>query len=683
MDREVEAFWTGDQSSLNNIYGLLRRRPEDGGDLLLATEGGLCRADALVPGDVDGVLEGRIVLEDRPGMPQVSGRAVYFVVEGAQGRRIGIGTERGADLWEGGTQRTYGLFDGMLGAETNRGAGLVEEDGTFWVGTDSGLSRLAPGRERRPGLPPTVELHAVDDGTHRVVDGGGGGPVPIHRRSVELKLRAIGFSDEASLRFRYRLAGVDDGWRGPEALPRRIVRYTNLQPGTYHFHFEAIDRSGARSGVVVSPPLEVHGPLWSRPWFRLVLALASAAVLWLLVSTWTRRRYLRRLEHEVQVQTAALALSEERMAADRERLAVTVHSVADGLVATDSQGRITLWNDAAACMTGRSAEQVMGSLPAEGLGLDADGRSAIEAALAGTTPRMASISTAGGVQLTVELSASRLGSGAAGMVIAFRDVTERLAMERELAKVQRLESLGLVAGGIAHDFNNHLTVIMGALSMLSETADRPARERIWLAEQACDQTRALTRQLVTFARGGAPVRRPTALPGVVEKVASGLLDDSAIRCSVAAPSHLWPANVDAAQIEDVVAGLVQNARDAIGEGDGEVRIAFQNHVEAPSHDGGAAVGPELTDGASVSQRFVELTVEDTGPGIAPEDRHRVFDPFFSTRRGGMGLGLAVAHSVVRRHDGRIDVESGLGEGARFRILLPASDEPAIESSTAV
>ena len=245
-----------------------------------------------------------------------------------------------------------------------------------------------------------------------------------------------------------------------------------------------------------------------------------------------------------------------------------------------------------------------------------------------------------------------------------RDQLKREArLQAELLRTSRLESLGLLAGGIAHDFNNLLTVVMGNLSLarLDEKMDPESIESLRDAEKAVVRARDLTQQLLTFAKGGAPIRAAVALPDVVREVAEFSLRGSHSRCQFDVPEDLWPANVDKGQIGQVVQNIVVNASQAMPDG-GIIDIALQNDLL------GAELGATLAPG-----RYVKLTITDHGQGIPLEDLQRIFDPYFTTKKHGSGLGLATVHSIVKKHFGHISAESVMGQGTTFRIWLPAAE----------
>jgi PAS domain S-box-containing protein len=241
----------------------------------------------------------------------------------------------------------------------------------------------------------------------------------------------------------------------------------------------------------------------------------------------------------------------------------------------------------------------------------------------------------------------------------------------ELLKTHRLDTVGVLAGGIAHDFNNLLTAVAGyvELSLAEAPAGSQPARRLAAATEACQRAIQLTRQLLTFSRGGAPIRRPTSLAAVVRESAAFVSSGSRVRLDVSLPDDLWSADADPDQLSRVVQNLVLNAMQASPDG-GTVRVAGVN-LPAGTRPAGEASG-RLDD---VDR--VRLVVSDDGPGIPPELQPRIFDPFFTTRPTGTGLGLAIAESIVQRHGGVIAVESRPGSGAAFRVDLPrALGDPA-------
>lgn len=251
-------------------------------------------------------------------------------------------------------------------------------------------------------------------------------------------------------------------------------------------------------------------------------------------------------------------------------------------------------------------------------------------------------------------------------VASLLDVTERKKMEDELLKVKKLESIGILAGGIAHDFNNILTAILGNVSLAKMYAGPGDKvyERLTEAEKGAVRAQELTRQLLTFSKGGAPVKRPTAIGELIRDTASFVLAGSNVRCLFAIPEDVWPVEVDEGQMSQVINNIILNADQAMPLG-GTIYVRIQNIVLRGEK---RFSGLRLDDG-----KYVKISVEDRGGGIPQKDLAKVFDPYFTTKAKGSGLGLSIAYSVVEKHGGVIDVSSELGQGSTFDIYLPAAE----------
>ncbi len=261
--------------------------------------------------------------------------------------------------------------------------------------------------------------------------------------------------------------------------------------------------------------------------------------------------------------------------------------------------------------------------------------------------------------------------------VVLEDITEHKRAEKDRLILNKLESTGILAGGLAHDFNNQLAVIVLNLDM-AQTLIPPGEElarRLEEAKQAALLSRGLTQQLITFAKGGTPVRKPTRLTEVIQDSVRSALSGSRVRCDFSLAEDLWLADVDAGQISQVIRNVVQNAREAMPQG-GEVSVRAENVVL------GSRENPSLPPGD-----YVRVSIADRGGGIAQEVLPNIFDPYFSTKqRGeqkGMGLGLTICHTVVQKHGGAIAVESVAGGGATCHIHLPVSRPVPVEAKASV
>jgi PAS domain S-box-containing protein len=255
-------------------------------------------------------------------------------------------------------------------------------------------------------------------------------------------------------------------------------------------------------------------------------------------------------------------------------------------------------------------------------------------------------------------------NGRIGAVVVFRDVTEKRRLDEERQKADKLESLGVVAGGIAHDFNNLLTAILGNISLAQlHGVDPEAGDRLAAAKRATNRAQELAQQLLTFARGGAPVKQTTSISQLLRDTLSLSLHGSKVHTEIHIADDLWPVEIDPGQISQVINNVAMNADQAMPAG-GVLRVQAENFQLAAN-----SVSLGLRAG-----RWVRISIQDQGIGIPEEYLKKIFDPYFTTKPKGSGLGLATAYSIVKNHHGLIAVDSKPGEGSTFTICLPASEK---------
>ena len=232
-----------------------------------------------------------------------------------------------------------------------------------------------------------------------------------------------------------------------------------------------------------------------------------------------------------------------------------------------------------------------------------------------------------------------------------------------MSKTRKLESLGVLAGGIAHDFNNILAAILGNLdlALLDDQVGQKTRRLLNEALKASHRARGLTRQLLTFAKGGQPIKETASLAEIVKDSADFVLRGDKVACEYSFPENLWLVDIDKSQISQVVQNIILNASQAMPDG-GTIKVSCKNI------NLGTAIDPTLKRPGD----YVRVRIEDTGIGIPADLLQKIFDPYFTTRKQGSGLGLAITHSIISKHDGRILTDSTPGKGTTFIIDLPAS-----------
>ena len=368
---------------------------------------------------------------------------------------------------------------------------------------------------------------------------------------------------------------------------------------------------------------------------------------------------------------------EQEIASDKESLAVTLRSIEDGVITTDVQGKIIMINNAGENLTGWTSKEAIGrslksvyniaiDLQAQARAQKSGSRSEAHSILL-SMPENATLRSRQGREYIIEQVASPIRDSkneVAGVVLVFRDITERQRNEAERRKAETLEQLGLLAGGIAHDFNNLLTAIIGNISLASLLLP-PNDEmgtRLNDAKNASMRARDLAQQLLTFARGGAPIKKTASIGKLIQDTVSFSLRGSHSRSEFLLGSDLWPAEIDSGQISQVIANLVVNADQAMPNG-GTLRVSCDNF----SYD--------VTSETAVTDLppgdYIRIAIRDEGVGISEECIKRIFDPYFTTKAKGNGLGLATTYSIIKNHNGLITVESKVHNGSTFTIYLPA------------
>ncbi len=242
------------------------------------------------------------------------------------------------------------------------------------------------------------------------------------------------------------------------------------------------------------------------------------------------------------------------------------------------------------------------------------------------------------------------------------DITERKKIEMDRFKIEKLESVGILAGGIAHDFNNILTAIVTNLKLakMAGSSGKDISDILTDAGEACRRAKALTNQLLTFSKGGAPIKKTASISSQLRDSALFALRGSNVKCDFSIPDDLWPVEIDEGQINQVIYNLIINANQAMPDG-GLIQISAEN---IPAGTGSDQLQPD--------RNYIRATVRDKGPGIPKEHLQKIFDPYYTTKQKGSGLGLASTYSIIANHDGHIDVESEVGAGTTFYIYLPAA-----------
>jgi len=602
--------------------------------------------------------------------------------------------DSGVSLRRGNTWFHFSQTDGMIGNNTAGRAFWAAADGGIWIGTERGLSRYQPSETIGvdPDSPRPKPLHVVFSEVrigNRTLDPALGNFIEATPQAFEAKFSALQLARAAEVQYRYRIDGFEDHWR---ETVRPEVRLDYLPPGRYRLEVQARTPADSRkvqggngaswTGPTATLSLEVR-PRWYATWlFRgLLLALACAAV-WLLAQLRERKAAAaqRALERTVDQRTGELRESEERFR--------NMADTAPVMIWISGPDRLfTFFNKTWLDFTGRTIEQELGNGWAEGVhpedldrciasyvaSFDARENFEIECRLRRADEQYRWVLCRGVPRFTP-------GGVFAGYIGSNIDLTDLKRAEKEVLSRQKLESLGVLTAGIAHDFNNLLGSILADAELAdAEMADADPsagsapRQEVRRIKAVAIRAAEIVRELMIYSGQDKATLEPVEVSRLVEEMLE-LLKVSISKHAVLKIDlgrNLPAVRANAPQLRQVVMNLMINASEAIGTKDGVIRVSTSRVTSADdSIANGAASLP--------SGDYLRLEVSDTGGGMTDEQKARIFDPFFSTKFAGRGLGLAVVQGIVRGHNGAIHLVSAPGQGTTFRIFLPCAGEPLPE-----
>jgi PAS domain S-box-containing protein len=378
---------------------------------------------------------------------------------------------------------------------------------------------------------------------------------------------------------------------------------------------------------------------------------------------------------------------EQNLSAEQERLSVTLESIGDGIVTTDTRGNIISINRTAKEITGWTSEEACNhhisdffTKVNEKVGDQSS--NPIEIIIKGNQPRKIYNNIIFFDKNNNEKILDVVGAPIKdnrnmpiGVVLAFQDVTEREKLEREIQKIKNLEAIGILAGGIAHDFRNILTSATSRLSLarLQTKTEDPVYTYIVEAEKACERAKEITNQLLTFSKGGAPIKQLTSVEHIIRDTVEFTLHGGSVSYDFDFCPGLGIVEIDQGQISQVINNIIINAVQAMPDG-GNIRIGCENEFVEDCED------RMISDLSLVEGPYVKISIQDSGPGIPEEILPKIFDPYFTSKMDGNGLGLATSYSIIKKHGGTITVDSKPDHGTTFTIYLPSRpDEKGIEN----
>lgn len=633
--------------------------------------------------------------------------------------RIWLGTRGlGVFIWDGVKLTKKTTSDGLL---SNRIVQFFEDSfGTVWLGTEHlGLSSYKDGHwinySHSQGIP-SSQLSSIGEypeGTIWVSTLKG--QIYFYTRDRQPPYTIIEKSPESIPHNSFGIFSLDgyDKWNHTEkekiVFSWRIIPYLNevdviewspfsaeksastplaLPPGKYRFEVKAadmdrnIDLTPSSHDFVILPP-----PITSRVWFILLItALLLLTFLMFISAFYSKRKlavYANNLEKEVDKRTAEITNSNQQLKNEinertelQETLEKNERTYRMAIKAADAVPYYRKHNSDRYDYIGEGLFRITGYHPDEftnsiwkSLEIDRNNYHLIQKRDSNDQENHSQadikIKTKTGELRWVSETSLQLNNDQGhplGVLGLFQDITERKHMEEELLKSRKLESIGLLAGGIAHDFNNMLTAILGNISLARVLCEGDEKLYMHLtkAENASIRAQTLTQQLLTFSKGGAPVKEVMSIPDLVRETASFTLRGSNLICVYDIDEDVWTLNIDKGQICQVIQNLLINADQAMPDG-GTLEVGVCNaFIDKGQYQ-------ELPSG-----NYVKISVRDYGTGITEENLTKIFDPYFSTKPKGNGLGLATAYSIIKNHNGLILVDSTINKCTVFTILLPAN-----------
>ncbi|MDP8246318.1 MAG: response regulator [Candidatus Hinthialibacter antarcticus] len=646
--------------------------------------------------------------------------------------RIWLGTRGlGVFIWDGAELIKTTTSDGLL---SNRIVQFFEDSfGTVWLGTEHlGLSSYKDGHwinySHSQGIP-SSQLNSIGEYPEGTIwvstlkD-----QIYSYTRDRQPPYTVIEKSPESIPYNSFGIFSLDgyDKWNHTEkekiVFSWRIIPYLNkngaiewspfspeksvstplaLPPGKYRFEVKAadmdrnIDLTPSSHDFVILPP-----PITSRVWFILLITALLLLTFFMFISAFFSKRklavYANNLEKEVDKRTAEITSSNQQLKNEisertelQETLEKNERTYRMAIKAADAVPYYRKHNSEHYDYIGEGLFRITGCHPDEftnsiwkSLEIDRNNYHLIQKRDSNDQENHSQadikIQSKTGELRWVSETSLQLNNDQGqplGVLGLFQDITERKRMEEELLKSRKLESIGLLAGGIAHDFNNMLTAILGNISLarvLCEGDDN-LYKYLTKAEKASLRAQTLTQQLLTFSKGGAPVKEVISIPDLVRETASFTLRGSNVICVYDINEDVWTLNIDKGQICQVIQNLLINADQAMPDG-GTLEIGVHNaFIEEGQYQ-------ELPSG-----NYVKILVRDYGAGIPEENLTKIFDPYFSTKPKGNGLGLATAYSIIKNHNGLIFVESIVNKGTVFTILLPGNKTsvPSIQEPSEV
>lgn len=602
-----------------------------------------------------------------------------------------FGTSRGLVHRFKSQQEIYSRKGGYASTEFNIGSFYKETDHSLWFGGVTGLMHYI-GKEKYLSEEKPLVIKYIQTADSLISF-----PAKRHKklflnnRNIAIEYALLSYKNPPDVRYRVFLEGFDSDTSSFTQETR--INYTNLFGGVYTFHVFAYTGENETYFKSSSFSFEIETEWWETWWAFVLYAVLIMLVIYLVI--YWREHLLRRrnmlLEQRIEDRMSELRTANKRLVnevkervraekaleGEKEQLAVTLAAITDGVIRLDETGTIVLLNAVAQELSGTPKNEAIGTDINNALDLFAENTNS-KIKLDVTEPGFSSgdkpysqyarlRNKQNGTYLNILLSVAPIldtHKEILGYVCVFRDITMEKKAEEETIRMQKLESIGLLAGGLAHDFNNILSGILGNTQLARLVYEKGDSIEKYLKgiEDATKSAAALTQQLLTFAKGGEPVKKQFDIQELLEDTILFTLRGSNVKSAFFIENKLWPVNADAGQITQVINNLTINADQAMPNG-GTLTIEASN-VEV----GEASTIANLKPG-----KYVEIKLTDQGVGIPEANLSRIFDPYFTTKQKGSGLGLASSYSIIEKHGGTITVKSEIGKSTTFTVYLPAKE----------
>ena len=701
LEQRVNSFWGLDEDingqliAATNGQGLWRLE----GNLWVAIESGLP--------DPMGFLwligmsrtpEGVLLLPSKNGGFSWDGNQVKLIVD----MNISIWEmlcDSDGGLWVGTSTGLYYIHDnktehfdhnmGLITSEFNMKSFFMDDQGALWFGGIGGIVRYKKGKEVPKSEGNNVQITSIRFGGQSLIFPEAPIEIPYKTNNVTFKYTTPHFRNPGKVIYRHKLEGFDTEFQ--VSLNENSTTYTNLPDEEYRFVVQSRLPDHEWTSTSDSFSFKIITPWWKKP-LALIMYLLSIILIVRAFIKWrlrvlnqrnlnleqkieSRVQDLRQTNQKLEIQIQKRKAIESALQKEKENLAVTLKSIHDGVIKTRIDGHIELVNREGLSILGLDEAFVLNRELSEILRLfDSGTRQPIKDSFPQIQNRLMAatevrekflLQTQSRGMIFIDLSGSPVFDNherQAGFVYVLRDIDHQTRVEEELFKAQKLESVGILAGGIAHDFNNSLSGILGnaQLAQIALAEGRQALPYVQGIEKAATSAKGLTQQLLTFSKGGEPVKKVFNLKDDLSDMVVFCLRGTGTTARFDIAQDLLPVYADRDQIRQVVNNLTINAGQAMPHG-GVITVSAQNKVLETDNPF------QLSSG-----QFIQFSVSDTGSGIPHNLIDKIFDPFFTTKGNGTGLGLSTSYTIVEKHEGTIYVESEVGRGSDFHVLLPAT-----------